>query len=91
MKFLSAEKNGRDFSFLHGHLAYFFRGRKGARVVKLADTQDLGSCAARREGSTPSSSTSGNFWKKIAMIFCQFRKIAHFDFQSALNIYLENT
>lgn len=28
-----------------------------ARVVKLADTQDLGSCALRREGSSPSSRT----------------------------------
>lgn len=26
-------------------------------VVKLADTQDLGSCVARREGSTPSGPT----------------------------------
>ena len=26
-----------------------------ARVAELADAQDLGSCAARREGSTPSS------------------------------------
>ena len=29
-----------------------------APVVELADTQDLGSCAARRGGSSPSGSTS---------------------------------
>ena len=29
-----------------------------AGVVELADTQDLGSCAARREGSSPFSGTS---------------------------------
>jgi hypothetical protein len=29
-----------------------------ARVAELADAQDLGSCAARREGSTPSSRIS---------------------------------
>jgi hypothetical protein len=28
---------------------------KPARVAELADAQDLGSCAARREGSSPSS------------------------------------
>ncbi len=28
-----------------------------AGVVKLADTQDLGSCAARRGGSSPSTRT----------------------------------
>ena len=31
-----------------------------ARVVKLADTPDLGSGAARREGSSPSPSTIYN-------------------------------
>ena len=31
-----------------------------ARVVKLADTPDLGSGAARREGSSPSPSTTIN-------------------------------
>lgn len=42
-----------------------FGGRRGyplesgvlAGVVELADTQDLGSCAARREGSSPFSGT----------------------------------
>ncbi len=30
-----------------------------AGVVKLVDTQDLGSCAARRGGSSPSTRTNG--------------------------------
>ena len=33
-------------------------GSRAARVVELADTQDLGSCAARRGGSTPPSRIS---------------------------------
>jgi hypothetical protein len=32
-----------------------FVGNKPARVAELADAQDLGSCPARGEGSTPSS------------------------------------
>ena len=35
--------------------------RQFGLVVELADTQDLGSCASRREGSTPSGPI--NDWK----------------------------
>ena len=36
------------------------RFERNAPVVELADTQDLGSCAARRGGSNPSGSTNRN-------------------------------
>gem|GEM_PF-6372017 len=34
-------------------------------MVELADTQDLGSCAARREGSSPFSGTDEKLWLAV--------------------------
>lgn len=42
----------RRISFIHEKIQY-------AGVVKLADTQDLGSCAARCAGSSPVTRTKG--------------------------------
>lgn len=44
-----------------------------AGVVKLADTQDLGSCAARCAGSSPVTRTKGKVTKcNFACIFIKF-------------------
>ncbi len=46
----------RKFRFIHEKIQY-------AGVVKLADTQDLGSCAARCAGSSPVTRTKGKVTK----------------------------
>ena len=44
------------FAFKH-FVVYIISGYPDARMVKLADTQDLGSCIARCVGSSPTSRT----------------------------------
>lgn len=38
-------------------------------LVKLADTQDLGSCAERRRGSTPRVATAGGVFLELEEFF----------------------
>ena len=61
MKVRSDEKLRIFFAFEH-LVVYIITGYPEARMVKLADTQDLGSCIARCVGSSPTSRTIC-FWK----------------------------
>ena len=48
-------------------LVYYMHSTRYASVVKLVDTGDSKSPAARRAGSSPARGTNKRFWKTVSM------------------------
>lgn len=60
------------------------RSPVSAGMVELVDTQDLGSCAARREGSSP-------FFRSLAVIFGENPEYLLFVLEKSEYIVYDNT